>query len=547
MGFSFELLVFGSAIAALVAMGFLMYYFSVDYKRNLLGDTASSMTKEESNLLLSKMRREISFSAFFMDDSKSIGIRYLITTIILFFIAGLAGVGMRISLWYPNPTFLTPIQYNILLTAHGNLMLYGFAVGSILAIGYYLLPSANKIKKDSLGIVKSIMFWLFLIGAVFIIFSKSTATWYFYYPLVDQLTEAGGGTYSFATLIGVTLILLAATVSSVIFLKMIFLDRDRSIPFSKISLFSWSIVSTAVLIVSSAPVSMIANGFLIANLVNPIFFQASNGAVLTYAILFWFWGHPLVYVAIVPAFGLIYELLPKYAGVPLYSYRAGVFSLLLLMVFSTLVWGHHLFNSGLGTVWDLIFSSTSFIVVIPSAMSVFNWIATLWTAKNIKLTVPMLFVINGIIDFIIGGVVGVYQADVGLNAFVHGTYAVTSHFHWIFLGLTAGITFATIYVLFPTLTGGRTYNVPMAKVHFYLQSIGTIIMSGFWLVGGFAGMPRRVAGYFGVFQTYQDAAAIGGVILGIGFLVFLINFAYSAYKPALISNDNPLEGEVPVT
>ena len=223
MGFSFELMVFGSTIAALIAMVFLLYYFTMDYRRNLLGESASSLSKEESNLLLSKMRREISFSAFFMDDSKSIGVRYLITSIVLFFIGGLAGVGMRISLWFPNPSFLTPDQYNILLTAHGNIMLYGFAIGTILGFGYYLLPSANKIEKDTLGVVKSIMYWLFLIGAVFIIFSKSTATWYFYYPLVDQLTEAGGGTYSFATLIGVTLILLATTVS----FSILFADGSR--------------------------------------------------------------------------------------------------------------------------------------------------------------------------------------------------------------------------------------------------------------------------------------------------------------------------------
>jgi len=542
MGFSFVLAVFGSTIAAIMAMAFLLYYFSMDYKRNLIGESASSLSKEQSNLLLSRMRREISFSAFFMDDSKSIGIRYLITTIILFFIGGLAGVGMRISLWYPVPSLLTPIQYNILLTAHGTIMLYGFAVGSILALGYYLLPSANMIERDNLGIVNSIMYWFFLIGSLFIIFSRSTASWYFYYPLVDQLSIAGGGSYSFFTLIGVSLIQVTAIVASVIFLKMIFLDRNKSIPVSKISLFSWSIVSAAVLIITSAPVSTIANGYLIYDLINPVFFQGSS--VLTYAILFWFWGHPLVYVAILPAFGLIYEMLPKYAGVPLYSYRAGVFSLLLLMVFSALVWGHHLFNSGLGTIWDLMFSTTSFIVVIPSAMTVFNWIATLWTARGIRLTVPMLFVLNAIIDFIIGGVVGVYSADVGLNAFIHGTYAITSHFHWIFIGMTAGMGFATIYVLFPTLTGGRMYNVPLAKVHFYLNSVGTVLMSGFWLVGGFAGMPRRVAGYFGIFQTYQDVAAIGGVILGIGFLIFLINFAYSAYQAPVMSNDNSLEGEV---
>jgi len=188
MGFSFELALFGSTIAIIAIMGFLLYYFAADYRRNLLGDAGSTLPKIESNTMLSRMKRELSFSAFIMDDSKSIGIRYLLLSLALFFIAGLAGIGMRISLWFPNPTFLTPVQYNILLTAHGTLMLYGWATGSILGITYYLLPSSIRLKKDSLGAVSSVMFWMFLIGSLFLIFSKSTASWYFYYPLVDQLT-----------------------------------------------------------------------------------------------------------------------------------------------------------------------------------------------------------------------------------------------------------------------------------------------------------------------------------------------------------------------
>ena len=543
LGLTFELAVFGSFIALLIVMGFLLYYFAVDYKRNLLGEVSSALPKKESNTVLSRMKRELSFSAFMMDDSKSIGIRYLITSLVLFFIAGLAGIGMRISLWFPVPSFLTPVQYNILLTAHGTLMLYGWATGSILGMAYYLLPSSVKLKSDSFGVVSSIMYWMFLVGSLFVIFSKSTATWYFYYPLVDQLTATGGGQYSFATLIGVMLILIATTVSSGIFLRMIFFDRDLSIRLSNMSLFAWSIVSTSFLIIASAPVSIIANGFLIYDNINPIFFQAGNGSALGYAIMFWYWGHPLVYVAVIPAFGLIYEMLPRFTGTKIFSYKSGVLSLLMLMILSGTVWGHHLFNSGLGTVWDLIFSTTSFIVAVPSAISVFNWIATMWVGR-VKLTVPMMFIINGIIDFIIGGVSGVMLADVGANQLIHGTYAVTSHFHFIFLGLTTGVAFATIYVLFPTLSGGRNYNVPMAKVHFYLSTIGTVVMSGFWLVGGFAGMPRRVAGYFGIFQTYQDAAAVGGVILGIGFLVFLVNFLYSNYKPVETDTTNILEEEV---
>ncbi len=540
MNFSFQLAIFGSTISVLFIMGFLLYYFAQDYKRNLLNDSTPTESKIETNTKLSRMRREISLSSFILDDSKSIGIRYILTSLIFFFIAGLAGVGMRISLWFPNPTFLTPVQYNILLTEHGTLMLYGWASGSILGLGYYLLPSMLKLKRDSMGVLNSIMYWLFLLGGLLIIFSKSSASWYFYYPLTDQLTEAGGGQFSFATLIGVLLILTTLTVSSIVFLKMIFLDRGDDLKISRLPLFVWSIISTAILIISSAPISMIADGMVIYDLINPIFFTGANGTALGYAIMFWFWGHPIVYVAVIPAFGLIYELLPRYVGKPVYSYSSGVVGLLLLLIFSATVWGHHLFNSGLGTIWDIIFSTTSFIVVIPSAITVFNFIATIWSGR-IRMTVPMMFMINAIVDFIIGGVTGVMQSDVGVNELIHGTYWVTAHFHFILLGMTTGMAFAAIYVLYPTLSGGRMYNIALARAHFILTALGTYVMTIPWALGGFMGMPRRVAGYFGIFQSYQDAAAIGGIILGIGQLIFLFNFTYSMYHPVDHSNENILE------
>jgi len=153
----------------------------------------------------------------------------------------------------------------------------------------------------------------------------------------------------------------------------------------------------------------------------------------------------------------------------------------------------------------------------------------------------MMFIINAIVDFIIGGVTGVMQSDVGINELIHGTYWVTAHFHFILLGMTTGMAFAAIYVLYPTLSGGKMYNVNMARAHFILTAAGTYVMTIPWALGGFLGMPRRVAGYFGIFQSYQDAAAIGGIILGIGQLIFLINFTYSMYSPTIHSNENILE------
>ena len=292
---------------------------------------------------------------------------------------------------------------------------------------------------------------------------------------------------------------------------------------------------------------MVALGMLFYDYFNPVFFTAGSHNVLLFTDLFWFWGHPIVYIAILPFFGIIYELLPRFSGTKIYSYNSGVFGLGLLMVLSELVWGHHLQNSGLGLNWDLFFSIASFAVVIPSAITVFNWIATLWTATSIRLTTPMILVLNGIIDFIIGGITGVMLANTSVNEILHGTYAVTSHFHYVFVGISLGITLAAFYVLFPTFSGGRTYDERLARWNAYLVAFGSLLMSTSWAIGGWLGMPRAVDGYFAWFQPYQVGAIIGGVIIGIGMLVFLYNIAVSWWKAPSTDMDNIIENppEIP--
>jgi cytochrome c oxidase subunit 1 len=330
-------------------------------------------------------------------------------------------------------------------------------------------------------------------------------------------------------------------IAAVSIIKVIIFDRPKELKLNQMSLFTWSILFTMIMLISSAPSLMVGLGMMFYDYFNPIFFVASSHDVLLFTILFWFWGHPIVYIAIMPFFGLIYEIIPKFTDTPIYSYSSGVWGLGILMVLSELVWGHHLLNSGLGVLWVEFFTTASFLVVIPSAITIFNYIATLWTAKKIRMTVPMLFTINGIVDFIIGGITGVMQSAGPFNEQVHGTYWVTGHFHFIFIGITMGIMFASFYILFPTFSGGRKYNVGLAKWHFALTAFGSYLMAFSWSVGGFLGMPRAVAGYFGFFQGYQDSSIIGGVIIGIGQLIFLYNIAVSWWKAPQASQDNIFE------
>lgn len=546
IGSSVEVMYIAIILSAVALVGLIILYYIVS-KRDYVREKADALNYTSTNAFvresIGNKPRTLNMNIFLYDDAKSIGLRYLVTSIVYFFIAGTFGVGMRLSLTYPNPGLLTPIEYNVLMSEHALLMIYMWAWGSAVGFAYYLLPGHLKVKKDSMGAASSIGYWLWLAGGLLILISRTASRWYVYPPLSLQLTQTGGGVYSWLAIIGLELVFIGLIITCIVVIKLIAFDRSKDIKLNEMSLFTWSILFTVVMAVSSAPTLMVGLGMLFYDFFNPIFFTAASHQVLLFTILFWFWGHPIVYIAILPAFGLIYEIIPKFTNTKIYSYGSGVFGLGFLLVFSELVWGHHLFNSGLGVAWVIFFSSMSFIVVIPSAITVFNWIATLWTAKKIRMTTPMMFAINGIVDFIIGGVMGVVLAAVAPNEFLHGTYFVTAHFHFIFLGITTGIGFAAFYMIFPTISGGRKYDVRLARWHFYLTAVGSALMSFAWAAGGFIGMPRATAGYFPWFQAYQDASIIGGVVIGIGQFIFLYNMAISWLKEPSTSMESVLETE----
>ena len=485
--------------------------------------------------------RPLSWSILFYDDAKSIGLRYIFTGLLFMFVAGAFGVLMRVSLTDPNPTILTPTIYNILLTQHATLMIYMFAIGMAMGFAYYILPSRLRLKRDNMGHLSSVAYWMWVLGGSLFVLSKSSMRWYMYPPLSLQLTPLGAGSYNWLAVMAMELVFMGMVMASVIVLKIIFIDRADDIPLSRMPVYAWAVVFTLIMLVSSAPPLMVGLGMLFYDFFNPIFFVTATSTPLSFAVLFWFWGHPIVYIAVIPFFGLMYDIITRFTETKVYSYFSAILSLGLLLILSELVWGHHLLNSGLGVDWVIFFTTMSFVVVIPSALTIFNMIATLWTAKKIRLTTPMLFVINAIFDFIIGGVMGVMLADDPINQAVHGTYFVTGHFHFIFVGLTLGVSMATFYLLFPTFSNGRVYDERLARWHFYITAVGSFLMSFSWAVGGFLGMPRAVAGYFAMFQPYQDSAILGGVIIGIGQLVFLYNIAVSWSKQPVTDPYNILE------
>ncbi len=524
---------------------FLMYYKYLSVKTEVDVAALNENYYDYSSYLREKKKvgGAISPHSFIMNDSKSIGIRYLITSLIFFFIAGTFGVVMRVSLVEPQPTLFAhrEVIYDILTTEHAILMIYMWAIGSALGLAYYLIPKFINMKSDRYGNASSWGYWIWLMGGLFILFSRTSTRWYYYPPLALQLNPYGAGAMNWLAVIGLEFIMIGVTIAAIVIVRNIIYERSDSMPLSKMPLFVWSVLFTLIMFLASAPFLMTAMVMLFYDFFNPIFFTGSSSSPLYFAELFWVWGHPIVYIAILPQFGLIYEIIPKFTGNKVFSYSSGVIALGLLLPLSELVWGHHLMESGLGIEWGLFFSTASFLVVIPSAITVFNYIGTLWTSEKIRLTIPMLFVINGIMDFVFGGITGVLTAILPFNEQTHGTYWVTGHFHFVFMGITVGIAFAAIYMLWPSLTGGRIYSKRLAGWHFAFTSVGSMIMSMGWIVGGFMGMPRFVAGYFSRYMVYQDVAILGGVIIGVGQLFFLANLMISTSKAPQVEPSNVFE------
>ena len=537
-----SLLIISGVVLSVVAILVFLIYYLVATKGSVVAEVAEKSGYQDKDVYIRDQTwgkpRYLSWSVLSANDAKSVGLRYIFTSLLFLFLAGAIGVFMRISLVDPNPTIITPIVYNVLLTQHAVLMIYMFALGSAVGLAYYLLPTELRLKRDDLGRYSSFAYWVWLLGGVLFFISQSSMRWYMYPPLSLQMQTYGAGVYNSVGIFAVELIFIGVLMASIIVLRIILIDRSDDIPLSKMPIFAWAMVFTAIMLISSALPLMVGVAMLFYDVFNPIFFLKDP---LTFAVIFWFWGHPVVYLAVLPAFGLMYDVITRFAKRPMYSYSSGVFSLGLLMILSELVWGHHLLNSGLGVDWVLFFTTSSFFVAIPSAITVFNMIATLWTAKKIRITTPMLFVLNAILDFTLGGVAGVMLANQSINEIAHGTYFVTGHFHFIFVGVTLGVFMAIFYLLYPTFSHGRTYDTRLARWHFYFTAVGSFLMSVSWEVGGFIGMPRAVAGYFPQFQPYQDSAILGGIIIGIGQLIFLYNIAKSWSTVPTVDPTNILE------
>jgi len=486
-------------------------------------------------------------------DHKDIGLLYGLYALIAFSVGGIMVLLMRVELLWPGVDILETQTYNAFLTSHGITMLFLFGTPILAAFGNYFIPLLIGADDMAFPRINAIAFWLLPPGALliwggFLIpgIAPAQTSWTMYAPLsAGAGISSVGGVGADMMLLGLHLTGVSATMGAINFIATIFTERDDDVTWANLDIFSWTMLTQSGLILFAFPLlgSAIVMLLLDRNL-GTTFFAVEGGGALLWQHLFWFFGHPEVYILVLPPMGLISYIIPRFSGRKLFGFKFVVYSTLAIGVLSFGVWAHHMFSTGLDPRLQASFMAVSLAIAIPSAVKTFNWITTMWNGK-LKLTTPMLFCIGFVANFIIGGVTGVFLAAVPVDsALLHDTYYVVGHFHYVIMGAIAFAIFAGVYYWFPIYTG-RMYQKTLGKWHFWLTMVGTNITFFGMLILGYLGMPRRYATYnvsigpVDVFSVFHQMATVGAFILLIGQLIFVWNIVSSWKEGRRITDGDP--------
>ena len=482
-------------------------------------------------------------------DHKDIGMLYGTYAVIAFAVGGLMAFLIRMQLIVPSGAVVSNDFYNSIMTSHGITMLFLFGTPIIAAFANYFVPLLIGADDMAFPRINAIAFWLLPPGAVLVwagfflpSMSGAATAWTMYTPLSTTMTNPGID----LMLLGLHLTGVSATMGAINFIATIFTERSENVTWANLDIFSWTILTQSALILFAFPLlgSAIVMLLLDRNLATT-FYAVEGGGPLLWQHLFWFFGHPEVYILVLPPMGLVSLILPKFAGRKLFGFKFVVYSTLAIGVLSFGVWAHHMFTTGMDPRLRASFMAVSLAIAIPSAVKTFNWITTMWNGK-LRLTTPMLFCIGFVSNFILGGVTGVFLASVPVDQVLHDTYYVVGHFHYVVMGAIGFAVFAGIYYWFPIFTG-KMYQRTLGKAHFWLSMIGTNITFFAMLFLGYLGMPRRYATYefnnaiapLDLVTLTHQAASVGAVILLVGQLIFVWNIVQSWLEAPSVENADP--------
>jgi cytochrome c oxidase subunit I len=464
-------------------------------------------------------------------DHKRIGILYLVTTFVFFLIGGVEALLMRIQLGAPDNTFLTPSTYNALFTLHGTTMIFLFVVPIMAGFANYFLPLMIGARDMAFPKLNALSYWLLLAGGIVfymsLFFHPPEAGWTSYAPLTERAYSATGGIDAWIFLIHLTGI--SSLLGAINFYATIANMRAPGMGWGRLPLFVWTILVYAILLILALPVIAGAVTLLLTDrhFGTGFFDQSQGGDPLLWQHLFWFFGHPEVYIMILPGFGMISEILPVFARKPIFGYKAIAAATVVIAFLALLVWAHHMFATPSATIILVFFMISSFLIAVPTGVKIFNWVATLWRG-TIEFKTPLIFAVGFISVFLIGGITGVFLAVFPVDWQLTDTYFVVAHLHYVLVGGSVFAIFAGIYYWFPKVTG-RMLGESMGKWSFALMYVGFNVTFLIQHSIGLDGMPRRVYEYpdVGHLALYNLVSTIGSFILASGIFLTVVNVVRS--------------------
>ena len=481
-------------------------------------------------------------------DHKKIGIMYLVNSMLMFFIGGIFALLVRTELATPGiQLFTNEHVYNEAFSMHATVMIFLFIIPVLAGLGNYAVPLMIGAPDMAFPRINALSFWMLPLGGILLLSGflveggAAAAGWTSYPPLSGDGALASPGPGQDLWIVSLILIGTSSILGGINFLVTIFKMRAPGMTLFRMPIMVWTLLVTSVLVVMATPVitSALVMLFIDRNYGGSFFRPDAGGQAVLYQNIFWFYSHPAVYVMVLPAMGVISEVLPVFSRKPLFGYKAFIFATAGIGALGFSVWAHHMFTTG--AVFLPFFALMTFFIAVPTGVKMFNWVFTMFRGQ-LTFSTPLIFAVGFLTMFLIGGINGAFSAAVPVDFALHDTYWVVSHLHYVLFGGSVFGMFAGIYYWFPKMTG-RMLDEGLGKVHFVLMFIGFNLTFFPMHMLGIKGMPRRIADYdqFAGWNDWNLAATVGGFLIAASMLPFIWN-VFVSLRNGKIAGDDPWEG-----